>query len=133
MNYKLRSIIRFPITFVKEIKYAFQRATRGYSDKDWWSIDAHIANILSKALPQYVKDSPSLSFQYYEGEGDEAFERGLAKRNADYLKYANFFARYYDGGIWQDEKTAQQFNGVTPEECEEAMAWLAKNFSHLWH
>lgn len=37
----------------KEPIYAWQRARRGYSDRDLWSLDYYLAHILVGALPHY--------------------------------------------------------------------------------
>lgn len=133
MHYRLHQLKRLPGKLFKSVIWGFQRARRGYSEADWWSIDSHIANILAQTLPEYVKRNSGVNINYIEGEGDEAFERALAKRNEEYLKYADFFRRYADGGIWNEAETAQELNGVTPEEYEDAMEWLSKNFAGLWH
>lgn len=136
MNYKIKRILFFPKRLINEVIWAYQRVTRGFSDRDWWSIDAFIANILSEALPKYVKDSKSISVNYIglkEELTDKDWEKAEAKRNKEYTKYADFFARYADGGIWNNPETAKELNGVTPEEYKEAMRWLGKHFGSLWH
>lgn len=135
MNYKLRKVLFFPRDLLRELKFAWQRATRGFSDRDWWSIDYHIADILSKALPMYIDRGHGVSMGFFEGddfESDEAHEKAITKQKEEYLKYADFFKRYCDGGVWTKEETAKELNGVTTEEYEEAMQWLATNFSGLW-
>jgi hypothetical protein len=135
MNYKLRQFLRLPITIKNEIKWAYQRATRGFSDRDWWSLDSHIANVLSKALPLYIEKGHGVNASYFEGEDyddDEGWKKAEEKRDEEYRKYADIFARYADGGVWQDEITAKELNGITPNEYEDAMEWLSKHFSGLW-
>jgi len=39
----------------REIRYGFQRAHRGYSDRDCWAIDEFLADILPKMIRQLSK------------------------------------------------------------------------------
>jgi hypothetical protein len=116
MMYKVKRCIKAPFM---ELKYAYQRVTRGFSDRDWWSLDNHIAEILSKALPKYVKDGHGVSTIYYEeGESwDTEIEVLLSRRDPDYLRMAAMFANY-------DERS--------DEEMKEMSAWLGKHFGTLW-
>jgi hypothetical protein len=41
------------------IKGFFQRGIRGYSDRDLWSLDYHLMNILVEGLDQFRKESHS--------------------------------------------------------------------------
>jgi hypothetical protein len=136
MNYKIKRILFLPKRIINEIVWSYQRITRGFSDRDWWSIDVFIAKVLSEALPKYVRDSKSISIHYIglkEELTDEEWANAEAKRDKDYMKYADFFARYADSGIWNNSKDAKELNGVTPEEYKDAMRWLGKHFGNLWH
>lgn len=137
MNYKLRQILRFPGRLVSEVIWGFQRATRGYSDKDLWSIDSHIAGILSKSLSRYVEMKNGVSADFLEEgsdyESDEAWNKAKALQDAEYKKYSDFFARYAENGLWHSKDAAVELNGVTEEEYDEAMQWLAKRFLTLWY
>jgi hypothetical protein len=140
LNYQLRQIIRFPGRLVSELIWGFQRAFRGYSDRDWWSIDSHIAEILSKSLIRYVEKGHTVPVSYFKGDLNKADDEAASKewdkakeiRDAEYEKYADFFARYADGGVWASEEAAEELNGVTPAQYEEAMQWLAEHFTELW-
>lgn len=116
MTYKVKRCIKAPFM---ELKYAYQRVTRGFSDRDWWSLDNHIAEMLSKALPKYVKDGHGVSSMYYEdGEGWDVDVNILkARRDADYLRMAALFANY-------DDRSGK--------DSQEMSAWIAKHFETLW-
>ena len=137
MNYKIRQILKFPSRMVSEVIWGFQRAFRGYSDKDLWSIDSHIANILSKSLSRYVEMKNGVSALYLEYgddyESDEAWDKAKAKQDAEYLKYSAVFARYAENGLWHSPEAAEELNGVTQEEYDDAMKWLASRFQTLWY
>jgi len=144
MPYKLQQLLRFPRTVVNKIVSSYQRITRGYSTEDWWSLDYHLAHILSQTLVEYVERDTPISMNYFDEGADyfdegadyddeEAYDAAVERRNTDYLKYADFFTRYCDGGMWNKKEDAEELNGVTVEEYEEAMQWLAKNFANLWY
>jgi hypothetical protein len=137
MNYKLRQILRFPGRLVSEVIWGFQRATRGYSDRDLWSIDSHIAGILSKSLSRYVEMKNAVSVDYLaEGSdynSDEEWDKAKALQDTEYAKYSEVFARYSKNGLWHSPESAAELNGVTEEEFDEAMQWLAKRFQTLWY
>lgn len=42
----------------KELLYAWQRARRGWSDRDVWSFDNHLSRVLVDVLPRYRQDPP---------------------------------------------------------------------------
>jgi hypothetical protein len=51
----IRNVIDFPRDLCYNIKYAYQRVTRGWSDRDVWSIDIHLANIIPEMLRHLKK------------------------------------------------------------------------------
>lgn len=135
LYHQIWAIILFPRHLFREFKWGYQRATRGFSDKDWWSFDSHIAEILSKALPLYVSQGIGTNSTFFEGDdidNEESWKQAREKQDREYLKYADIFNRYANGGVCLDDVDAKESNGVTQEEYDEAMQWLAKNFGTLW-
>lgn len=41
---------------LRKIKYAYQRATRGYSDEDWWDIGGFLSKIVPKMVRKLKED-----------------------------------------------------------------------------
>ena len=39
--------------FFRTFKWAWQRATRGYSDRDTWNLDTYLVNLLITSLSQF--------------------------------------------------------------------------------
>jgi hypothetical protein len=128
----LRKIVRFPRKVIFEARYARQRVVRGFSDRDWWSIDMFLAQVLAEALPKYVKDGHGVSGYYIKGETDEDFEAAVAVRDAEYLKYADIFKRFSENGVWEKEEDAKEFDAASGAEMKEALEWLAAHFTQLW-
>lgn len=137
MNYKLRQILNFPGRLISEVIWGFQRANRGYSDKDLWSIDSHLADIISKTLLRYVEMKNAVSVEYLKDgadyESSEAWDEAKELQDAEYTKYSKIFARYAENGLWYSPDAAEAVNGISQEEYDDAMQWLAKRFHTLWY
>lgn len=69
--------------FFKNIKYAWQRATRGFADPDWWEFDSYLSQTISGCLKEFNKKRngfPSeLYFQLGENAGDKKWSEILTK------------------------------------------------------
>ena len=89
-----------------EIKWAKQRITRGYSDRDWWSIDHFIADVLSKALRQYVEAGHL-----------------VINDKEEWLKHSDVLANY--NRIYEFDKDYEA-------QLKETLLWVADNFGRFW-
>ena len=58
--------------FFKNIKYAWQRATRGFSDPDWWEFDSYLSKIISGCLKEFDKKRHGFPSELYFQLGEEA-------------------------------------------------------------
>jgi hypothetical protein len=94
----------------QERKYAKQRVKRGWSDRDWWSIDHHIAEILSQTLRKYVEDGHC----YIEDK-------------EDWMKHSEVLGRYKDKYDLDFEEGELYY-----AEVQKSMHWVAENFGRLW-
>jgi hypothetical protein len=52
----------------REIKWAYQRATRGWSEKDSWNINGHIAEILPPMLRSIAKNHAGCPVEFWDKE-----------------------------------------------------------------
>lgn len=82
--------IYFPITnFPKQVKEFIQRGKRGYSDKDLWSFDVYLANIIRDGLRDLAENNHGYPGKY---KSIEQWNKKLNK-TADafdlWLKYFN--------------------------------------------
>ena len=77
--------------FFRNIKYAWQRATRGFSDPDWWEFDSYLSQTISGCLKEFDKKRhgfPSeLYFQFGEEDGDKEWSKILSEISAKMEKY----------------------------------------------
>lgn len=124
LKYKIRHIIRWP-------RYARQRVTRGFSDRDMWNADAFLARTYADILMWYVHKGMGVPTCYLNNWDDPVAE-AAERRDADYYKYADIFRRYAKGGEWHTEDHVKEFGGVLDKEMEEALQWMSKHFQELW-
>ncbi len=76
--------IDFPRDLYYNIKYAYQRVVRGWSDRDTWSIDNHLATIIPEMMRHLKKTKhgiPARCFDepYSDTWSKEAEEKAIAK------------------------------------------------------
>ena len=93
----VRNAIRTP-------KWWYQRAKRGYSDRDVWNADIYLAGVFAGVLDWYIHNSHGVSMAYKDPNDPycEDVESMVIKRNTDYLKHIEIFNRYRNNGIAWD-------------------------------
>lgn len=124
MRYKIRHTIRWP-------KYAYQRVTRGFSDRDMWNADRYLARIYADILMWYVHKGMGVSVAYAD-DWNTPIEIMEERRNVDYYKYADIFRRYAKEGVWDTQEHVDKWGGVLDSEIDEALEWFGKHFQGLW-
>ena len=126
----LRSIYLSP----RKIKWTYQRATRGYADRDAWSGDYFLAKQIAGILTWIVNDGIGVSTSY-RAEDDpysEDIYGMIARRDAEYLKYAAIFSEYAKNGPALNEDWQNTFGGVLDSEIKDALSWFADHFQEFW-
>lgn len=77
--------------FFKNIKYAWQRATRGLSDPDCWEFDSYLSRIISSGLKTLDKNRHGFPTELYsqlgEEDGDKEWSKILSEISAKMEKY----------------------------------------------
>jgi hypothetical protein len=124
LKYKFRHAIRWP-------KYAYQRVTRGFSDRDMWNADSHFARLYADMLMWYVHKGMSIPSRFVDNWTDHV-EVAAERRDIEYYKYADIFRRYAKGGEWQVAEHAHESGGVLDTEMAEALEWFSKHFQEFW-
>lgn len=61
--------------FFKNIKYAWQRATRGFADPDWWEFDSYLSQTISGCLKEFDKKRNGFPSELYFQLGEEAADK----------------------------------------------------------
>ena len=98
----------------KEIKWFYQRGRRGFSDRDVWSFDYYLADVISKGCRQLFEISHGYPFDLTE-EKWKAILDTLSNEFADYVKM-------------KDNADSKEFN----KKMTTLFALFRKHFSHLW-
>jgi hypothetical protein len=73
---RIITILYYRISFLigetgRKIKWAFQRAIRGYSNKDVWSIDCFLCDIMPKMLRQLAKNLNGCPTNLYDKKNED--------------------------------------------------------------
>lgn len=119
------------------IKHAYQRVTRGFSDNDAWNADKFLAAQLSGILTWFIEEGHGVPWSYAR-EDDlyveyvQDIDYMVTARDAEYKKYAAMFEEYGKHGHAVNEKWKKNFGGLTDEEVNDMMTWLAEHFTELW-
>lgn len=130
MQYKLKLLLK-PFYIVM---YYIQRAKRGFSDKDMWSADMFISTQIAGILRWYVEKGHGVPMSYAREDdfiGQDVYYM-INARDAEYKKYAALFEEYGKHGHAVNAKWKEMFGGLTDEEVNDMMTWLAKHFTELW-
>lgn len=142
--------------FFRTIKWAWQRATRGYSDPDTWELGDHFLRILIDSLSQFKDETNS-----YPGHiGHMSFEEWqdiltkiilLLKQSCgdapleEKNDFAEWYAEYLDKHdlsvepseeSWSKRKQyyerEAELHKIKEQKRKEAFKLLAEHFDHLW-
>lgn len=136
MNIKLRMQIIYKS--VKRSFYApkwwYQRARRGFSDRDMWSADTYLAGVFAGVLQWYVYKGMGVPLEYASEDDPycEDLYAMIARRDADYLFYASVFEEYKANGPAYNEDWQKEFGGVLDEDLKASLQWLSEHFTELW-
>jgi len=132
---RAKSHVRTLLYSPKNVKYWYQRITRGYSDADAWNGDTFLAQQISGILVWIVENGHGVSMSYADETMDPYApdtEVMAEKRDKEYLYYAKIFAEYARNGTAFNEEWEKEFGGVPQEEMKTALIWLSSHFQELW-
>lgn len=116
----------------RKIKWAYQRLTRGYSDKDMWNADVYIARVIAGSLTWFVENGHGVAFSYIDPSDYDDLDGAIILRDEDYLKYAALFAEYGSNGVAMNKKWKKQLGGISEKEYRQMMKWLGQHLQELW-
>jgi len=130
----LKFLTQRPMTSaLREIQFAWQRVSRGWDDSATWSLDVHLARLLSEQLNHLADTThgwpgePDGDFPHFEDWQFALRENALKLR-----VYADGKFSVPDAGLASSES---DLNAVLEEQysaAQEAMRWVADNFGSLW-
>lgn len=125
---------------IKEIKYFFQRAKRGYDDTDCWDVGAYFART-APAMIRKLKKGCGCPSDFFDGENKNnecARWHEALEEMAQGFEAANYIQNFHA------YKMIKQLDGTSKYETDQAafdnaakkmeagLALFAKNFLALW-
>jgi hypothetical protein len=130
----------------REIKWAYQRVTRGWSDRDVWSMDYHLSNILVGMLRRLKETKHGVPLDFCGDWGEKTSTHFLPMEESIKLWDAcldemieGFEARgemdelTYPTSCGKEEKKVWEHNmALLSARKERALALFAKHFDSLW-
>ena len=125
----IRKIKKYP----RSIKFAYQRVTRGFSDRDAWNGDIYLAGQIAGISEWLVQNSHGIPASYaYQPDFNDPVEIMAERRDADYRKYIAVFREYAKNGHAFDQEWKDELGGVLDSEIDDSLQWFAKHFLELW-
>lgn len=116
------------------VKWWYQRARYGYSDRDWWSGDWYISGIIAGIMENIVKNGHGVAMSYADEDNplDIDVDVMVERRDEEWNKYIAIFREYSKNGPAINQEWKDDFGGVLDEDMQEALQWLSKHFQELW-
>lgn len=116
----------------KSIQWAYQRITRGYSDRDAWNGDMYIASVIAGIMQTIIDKGIGVPISYDNGDPDMPIEIMEKNRNEDWNKYIAIFREYSHNGPALSPEWKEEFGGVLDKDMNDAIQWLSKHFQEIW-
>jgi hypothetical protein len=83
-SFPFRAWYRYVPWFFRNLKYAYQRACRGYSDCDVWNLDNYLAILIAESLTSLADDTVSYPVSVSSPKAWDDTLRNVAKHFSDY-------------------------------------------------
>lgn len=131
MNYKVEKLYKFLKRIPFQFKWAYQRITRGYSDRDWWNGDWYLSGVIAGIMEGIVIKGHGVATSYAD-DWDTPLEIMVERRDAEWNKYIAIFREYSRNGPAINQEWIDNFGGVLDEDMKDALQWLSKHFQELW-
>lgn len=90
LPWRFRNWGRNFIQIFRNIKYAWQRATKGYCDYDLWSLDVYYQHLFRDSLRDFTKNLHGAPVEFYNDEEDSI---------KDWVEYILSAAQHFDNSI----------------------------------
>lgn len=125
--------------FFKNIKYAWQRATRGFSDPDCWEFDSYLSRIISGGLKTLDKNRHGFPTELYsqlgEEDGNQEWSKILSEISAKMEKYEQLKSSEYPPGNLPPEAIGEWYENNQKEAentWNSAIDLLKKWHNDMW-
>ena len=116
------------------VKWWYQRARYGYSDRDWWNGDWYLSGVIAGIMQDIVNKGHGVATSYADEDNplDTDIDIMVERRDAEWGKYAAIFREYAKNGPAINQEWKDDFGGVLDEDMQDALQWLSKHFQELW-
>lgn len=84
-SFPFRAWHRYIPWFFRNLKYAYQRACRGYSDCDVWNLDSYLATLIAESLISLADDTVGYPISMSSPEAWDETLRNVAKHFSNYV------------------------------------------------
>lgn len=126
--------IRIP----REIKWLYQRMTRGWADSDVWSLDSYLAPLIRDALKELQKDKHGIPSQFcgeFVMNPDTKIwghTRNDDEARAEWDSVLDKMIQGFDAVALQDDCTHENWEPLEKRRIE-GMELFVKHFHSLWN
>ena len=127
-NYKMKFWEYIP-WFFRSIKYAWQRATKGFCDKDTWNLDQYYTQLFIDSLSYFKEHLHSCPADLYDEEVDS---------DEKWQKYLENMICYFYNSLEENEAFPSNFESERVAsawrrgQLEKGLNMFIKRFSDLW-
>jgi hypothetical protein len=134
MNYRVKRLFKFLKRIPLQFKWAYQRVTLGYSDRDWWNGDWYLSGVIAGIMEKIVNEGHGVANSY--ADEDKPFDTDVnimvERRDEEWNKYISIFREYSKHGPAMNQEWKDSFGGVLDKDMQDALQWLSKHFQELW-
>lgn len=134
--------------FFKTVKWAHQRATRGYSDYDTWDLDVYYARLIAESLKTFRENLHGCPYDFYDEEKDSdekwtSYLKEMEQHFRGFLNENNEHPNKYEDLLSsRDNLSDEEYRNLLEEEVKifeeckrelkEGLAMLEERFCDLW-
>jgi hypothetical protein len=120
------------VDFFRRIKWAWQRATRGYCDLDVWNFDVYHTNLIIAALSNLAENHMGYAVYLKDGtkiKDDEEWTQYLLKIE-DHFKKAQEYDDYYEEPF--NASLLEELSNAADIEYTLGLDMLDNAYRNLW-
>jgi len=119
--------------FLKEIKYAVQRACRGYDDAELYSISYSFIKRMNLILPVFKDKHSGCPYGLKEHEWNNILDEMIYEfRLADEDNFSKHFSEKYNIDLIKDEYDIKDYCNELDLHQQKALSLFIKYFNDLW-
>ena len=137
--YRKRCIIENIKYYCRCLKYAWQRATRGYSDLDLWNLNIFYLNLFTNSLIDFKENLHGAPNDLYDGGEENPIKkwedfliemaRHFYNANPDNKVFDNDYEIYVHNYYMEVERDESDYCGLINDKDEERKSILEKYFN----